>query len=125
MTRPPIHVTHDDFHRLTMLIEQQPPARREQLTDLEDELNRAVLVDADHVPTDVVTMNSRIEFVEIGTGRRREVTLVYPQAADIEVGRLSILTPVGSALLGLAVGQSIDWRMPDGVVRELRIERVA
>jgi regulator of nucleoside diphosphate kinase len=66
-------------------------------------------------------MNSRVVFEDEQTGERREVTLVYPREADIDAGKISILVPVGSALLGLRVGQSIDWTLPGGQKRRYRV----
>ncbi|MNC89208.1 Regulator of nucleoside diphosphate kinase [compost metagenome] len=73
------------------------------------------------IPRDVVTMNSRVVFENETTGERREVTLVYPHEADIDAGKISILVPVGSALLGLRVGQSIDWELPSGEKHRYRV----
>ncbi len=90
---------------------------------LGDELARASMVPSADVPVDVVTMNSRIVF-EDETGARREVLLVYPPAADGSRERVSVLSPVGTALLGLAVGESIDWPMEEEATRRLRIVAV-
>ena len=82
---------------------------------------RAVVVPREQIPRDVVTMNSRVEFENETTGERREVTLVYPREADIAAGKISVLVPVGTALLGLRVGQSIDWKLPSGETHRYRI----
>jgi regulator of nucleoside diphosphate kinase len=89
------------------------------------ELNAADVVDPASVPPDVVTMNSRVLFEDETTGDRREVTIVYPQDADTAAKRVSVLAPVGTALLGLAVGQSIHWPFPDGTSHCLRVLRIA
>jgi len=91
---------------------------------LESELERADIVDARNVPPDVVTMNSRVVFEDANTGKRTEVTIVFPQDADFERGRISVLAPVGTALLGLAQGDSIVWPFPDGGSRCLRVVEV-
>lgn len=88
---------------------------------LENELARAIVVPPEQIPKDVVTMNSRVVFEDETTGERREVTLVYPAHADIGAGKISILVPVGSALLGLRIGQSIDWNLPSGQRRRYRV----
>lgn len=85
------------------------------------ELSKAVVVDSDRVPPDVVTMNSRVLFEDETTGERREVTIVFPQQADAARRFLSVLAPVGTALLGLAAGQSITWPFPDGTSHSLRV----
>jgi regulator of nucleoside diphosphate kinase len=105
---PQIFLTQDDIDRLLELIEAYPGQRFERL---ESELLRAKVVPRDRIPRDVVTMNSRVVFQNETTGERREVTLVYPGRADIDAGMISVLTPVGTALLGLRVGQSIDWEV--------------
>jgi regulator of nucleoside diphosphate kinase len=91
---------------------------------LESELERADIVDPREIPPDVVTMNSRVVFEDATTGNRTEVTIVFPQDADLERGRISVLAPVGTALLGLAEGDSIVWPFPDGSSRCLRVVQV-
>jgi len=91
---------------------------------LESELERAHIVGADQVPPDVVTMNSRVLFEDTATGKTTEVTIVFPQDADLREGRISVLAPVGTALLGLAEGDSIVWPFPDGSSRCLRVVAV-
>jgi regulator of nucleoside diphosphate kinase len=88
---------------------------------LEAELKNAVVVDSRRVPSDVVTMHSRVQFEDETTGECREVTIVYPQQADASRALISVLAPTGTALLGLAVGQSIVWPFPDGATRRLRV----
>jgi regulator of nucleoside diphosphate kinase len=88
------------------------------------ELNNAVVVDSCRVPPDVVTMNSRVLFEDEGTRERRAVTIVFPQEADSSKGSISVLAPVGTALLGLAAGQSIVWPFPDGAARCLRVLKI-
>ena len=119
---PQIYVTQHDLDRLFKLIEGQPGGNR--LQKLESELVRARVVPRENIPQDVVTMNSRVVFENESTGERREVTLVYPGNADIDAGRISILVPIGTALLGLRVGQSIDWELPTGEKQRYRIINV-
>ena len=69
-------------------------------------------------------MNSRVVFVDEATGKQREITLVYPNDADATNSRISILAPIGSALLGLSIGQSINWTMPNGNAKRFRIVKV-
>jgi regulator of nucleoside diphosphate kinase len=66
-------------------------------------------------------MNSRVRFVDEGSGVESEITLVFPGQADVESNRISVLAPVGSALLGLSVGDTIDWPLPTGRSRRLRV----
>lgn len=115
---PQLYLTQDDMDRLLKLVEAQPGKGLEKL---ERELVRANVVPRDEIPEDVVTMNSRVIFENETTGGRREVTLVYPGNADIDAGRISVLVPIGTALLGLRVGQSIDWELPGGKSQRYRI----
>ncbi|MEO9163908.1 MAG: nucleoside diphosphate kinase regulator [Casimicrobiaceae bacterium] len=91
---------------------------------LADELDNAEVVDSRRIPPDVVTMNSRLLFKDQTTGETREVTIVFPQDADAPNGKVSVLAPVGTALLGLAENQSIVWPFPDGSKRCLRVLEV-
>ena len=120
-----IFVTRQDFDRLTRLLEIYGAGREaEAYAALEEELGRAQIVEAAAIPPDVVTMNSRVRFRDAETQDELEVTLVYPKSADVEKGRISVLAPVGSALLGLSVGQSIRWPLPGGNSRHLRVVHV-
>jgi regulator of nucleoside diphosphate kinase len=121
---PSIHVTQQDLDRLRSVVATHEAGRDAAAAQqLETELDRAVVVPHDDLPADVVTMHSRVVF-EDETGRRRDVQLVYPWEAAPERGRVSILAPVGVALLGLSVGQEIDWPMPNGRTASLRIVSV-
>jgi regulator of nucleoside diphosphate kinase len=88
------------------------------------ELDRAEICEPEEMPEQTVVMNSRIDFVDEGTGARRIVQLVYPQDADITEGRVSILTPIGAGLIGMRAGCSIRWPDRDGRNRPLRIVSV-
>lgn len=119
---PLICLTQNDLDRLSDLLEAYAAGSGgRRFDDLENELARAIVVPAEQIPKDVVTMNSRVLFEDETTGERREVTLVFPAHADISLGKISILVPVGSALLGLRVGQSIEWGLPRGQRRRYRI----
>jgi regulator of nucleoside diphosphate kinase len=91
--------------------------------DLLEQMDRATVVDGDSVPANVVRMGSNVRY-RTDDGRERRVTLVYSGEADIAEGRISILTPVGTALIGLAEGQSIAWHTPDGRERQLTVLEV-
>ena len=90
---------------------------------LADELDRATVVPAARMPGNIVRMHSRVTYHDERSGERREVELVFPEEADMASGKVSVLAPVGSALLGLEAGQTIEWPFPDGRVRRLRVER--
>jgi regulator of nucleoside diphosphate kinase len=130
VTPPPqpksrIQVTAPDHERLRRLVDTWSRARdRQSVEALTDELDRAEVVAAEGIAGDVITMNSRAVFKDEQTGESREVSLVYPQDSDADTGRISVLAPVGSALLGLSVGQIIDWPLPSGRRKRLRIVKV-
>ncbi len=119
---PAIFVTEQDLARLDRLLATS--AKTPNVTQLEEELSRAVAVPAEKISPDVVTMNSRVRFADVDTGEESEVTLTYPQDADTETSKVSILAPVGAALIGLSVGETIAWPMPSGKQRRLRIMAV-
>jgi regulator of nucleoside diphosphate kinase len=125
-----IQVTALDHQRLRNLIDSRLDTRdhgnrdHDAVEALADELDRAEVVPAESIAGNVVTMNSQVVFEDQRTGERREVRLVYPQESDVARGRISVLAPVGTALLGLAVGQTIEWPLPGGQVKRLRIIEV-
>ena len=91
---------------------------------LRRELDRAIVVSPEAVPPDVATMNSLVRYRDETEGVTRTVALVYPSAAQGSQGMVSVLAPIGSALLGLSEGQAIDWDFPDGSRRRLKLEEV-
>ncbi|MHB2267988.1 nucleoside diphosphate kinase regulator [Aliihoeflea sp. PC F10.4] len=121
--KPPITIRQSDHGALTRLAEsiadRNPAVSEELLT----ELDRAKIVDDARLRDDVVRMGSRLRYTT-DTGEDRSVTLVFPGEADIAEGRISVLTPIGAALIGLSQGQSIDWTARDGRVHRLTVERV-
>ncbi|MDP3033291.1 MAG: nucleoside diphosphate kinase regulator [Rhodocyclaceae bacterium] len=108
-------ISLDDYVRLREIVGDH---------DLAEELDRAIVVPSDRIQQNTVTMHSRLIYRDESTGTTREVELVYPDEADPTAGRVSVLAPVGCALLGLSAGQSIDWNLPGGKVHRLRVERV-
>jgi regulator of nucleoside diphosphate kinase len=121
-----IHITEPDMKKLAALLESWRPARevdREHARVLEEELERAQLVDTNEARADVVTMNSRVTVTDLDSGREHEYTIVFPRDADLSAGRISVLAPIGTALLGYAEGDEIEWNVPGGV-RRLRIDSV-
>ncbi|PPV41036.1 nucleoside diphosphate kinase regulator [Ectopseudomonas oleovorans] len=119
---PTITITRLDMQRLERLLDSLdefgPGAEA-----LQAELDRAEVVGHDEVPAGVVTMNSRVHCREESSGKDYHLTLVYPEDAGGE-GKVSILAPVGSALLGLSVGQHIDWPAPGGKQLKLTLLEV-
>ena len=116
---PRIVLSRFDFEQLESILRNY--GARPDLDALRDELDRADVVEPDAVPENVVTMNSTVRFLDEVSGRESEITLVYPAFADIDANRVSVLVPVGSALLGLRVGDSIVWPMPNSRTRSLKV----
>jgi regulator of nucleoside diphosphate kinase len=112
--------------RLKEIVRQgRKTSRRDQghLAELEQELHRAELIDAEDLSRDVVTMHSTVRVRDLDSGKSAVYTLVFPVEADIEKRRVSVLAPIGTALLGYRAGDRVEWRMPGGT-RRLRIEEV-
>jgi regulator of nucleoside diphosphate kinase len=122
--KPSIIISRLDLERIEALLERMPPAQVAEYSALRGELDRAEVVEPTAMPEDVVTMNSVVTFKDEESGDELTVSLVYPAAAKA-VGAVSILAPVGSALLGLTKGQQIDWPTPDGRQRVLRVLEIA
>lgn len=124
MNKPAIVLTRSDHERLAGLAEAASARDVAVAEQLAAELDRAGVADEGEVAPQVVRMGSRVRFCD-DSGGERQVTLVYPGEADIAQGRVSILTPIGVALIGLSVGQSIDWLARDGRSRRLEVLEVA
>ena len=118
--RPRIRLIESEADIIAGLAVQAEQRMPEVAALLMEEVERAELFGPDTLPADVVALGSEVEFLDEGTGQSRRVTIVLPAHADIEAGRISILTPAGAGLIGLSVGQSIDW--PDAAGRERRLK---
>ena len=124
MSQRQIYITSEDRRRLAFIDRMAADERdRGDLLDLIDELNRAHVVAPEEIPGDVVTMNSRVRLADLDQGATHEYTLVYPQDADYPAGKLSIVAPIGAALIGYRVGDVVEWEVPAGR-RRLRIEEI-
>lgn len=113
-----IIMTEKDYLRLNNLFKG---LNAEDFENLEIELERAKIVSDDEVPGNVVTMNSKVEYTDIKTGKIQEVTIVYPKDSDPEAHKVSILAPIASALIGLSTGQEINWMFPSGETKRLKV----
>lgn len=121
--RAKIVLSADDYRGLSALV-QSPSAnsRTSHLAEqLAEELGRAHVLANGNAPEQIVCMNTEVEFRDDHTGSIQKMVLVYPRDADIEKGRLSVLTPVGTALIGLRVGDSTEWETPAGQARKLTV----
>ncbi|KFN47811.1 hypothetical protein N787_07670 [Arenimonas metalli CF5-1] len=123
-TLPPITLGNVDLARLEQMLESPALRGLPAAQSLGAELERARVLPAEQVPGDVVTMNATVTCVDEVSGETHQFTLVFPQDADVATGRVSVLAPVGSALLGLSVGQAIDWQAPGGRALRLRVTSV-
>ena len=122
-TLPPITLSSLDLMRLESLLEAPEHRHAPAAIALGEEIGRAAVLPPERMPADVVTMNSAVECIDDISGDTYPLTLVYPRDADAATGKVSVLAPVGSALLGLSVGQTIDWQAPGG--RPLRVRVVS
>ena len=121
MTKPQIKMTKDDHERLSQLASFATDRSPEVADVLADEVDRARIVGQRACVADLVQMGCMVEFRDDATGKVQAVTLVYPGEADIEQGRVSVMTSIGAALIGLSLGQSINWRTRTGIVKRLTV----
>lgn len=121
-TLPDIFITNTDYERLTSLVMN---VRTAAASHLEEELGRATVVSEEKLPFPVVVMNSTVRFRDLESGKESEVTLVYPEKANVDTGRISILAPIGIALIGLRLNEEIMWPMPNGQTRKLEVISIA
>lgn len=119
--KPTIILSAEDYGRLSALADAARKRMPGLADELAEEIGRArVLAQGKH-PQDIVCMNSEVEFRDHATGKVQRVTLVYPDEADISQRKVSVLTPVGTALIGLRSGDSITWETPNGEERQLTV----
>ena len=122
-----IYITEVDRRRLEKLIEiageRDPLANHQYLNKLEHELERAETVAPEDVPGDVITMRSKVRLKDMNTGEEMIYTLVFPTEANYDEGKISVLAPVGTAMLGYGAGSVIEWQVPSGL-RRLKVEEI-
>ena len=126
MSNRVIYMTGYDKDRLTKLIEDiqdSDSQDKNYLTALQEELDHAKVVSSSDIPKDVITMNSQVCLVDQSTQKEEVFTLVFPQDADISQGRISVLAPIGTAMLGYRVGQVFQWKVPVGE-RTLKVKEI-
>ena len=121
-----IFVTEDDMQRLTDLVESAERISSRDLQHLrmlKEELKQAEIVSSDEIPSDVVTMNSRVRLKDLDSGRESVYALVFPRDADVAQGRISVLAPIGTAIIGYRAGDVIVWSVPAGE-RRFKLEEI-
>lgn len=122
-----IFITEIDLERLRELVgvaRSCSELDQAGLAALQTELDRASIVSAEQVPADVITMHSQVRIRDLGSGQEMVFTLVYPRGVDLEKCKISVMSPLGTALLGYRAGDVLDWPVPDGV-RRLQVVEVA
>lgn len=121
-----IYITDNDLKRLRELIIVAREFGKEEekyLTELEKELDRGRVVSSQEIPSDVITMNSEVHLKDLNTKEEITYRLVFPDHADVNQGWVSILAPIGTALLGYRVGDIIEWKVPAGIAK-LKVEKI-
>jgi regulator of nucleoside diphosphate kinase len=122
--KPELVISTLDAERLEALLGSLPKNSFPGKAELEAELDRAEVVDSKDIPPSVVTMNSTVRFSVTGSSDEFRLTLVYPKDVDGSGKTISVLAPVGSALLGMSEGHEIEWPRPGGGTMRVRIEEV-
>lgn len=123
---PPIRISTSDHARLRALLNavtRAQPRLRETLQPLSTELDRAEVLPPGATPRNVVAMGSTVQLEDCGSGEIETYTLVFPEQADAAAGRLSILAPIGMAIIGFTEGDTFSWRTPGGT-RQLLLRKV-
>lgn len=126
MNQREIFITEFDRDRIEELIEVAEEfggRNRKDLRDLQEELDRGKIVKPEEVPPNVVTMNSRVLLRDLDTSEEIICTLVFPRNANIDSGSISVLAPVGTAILGYTEGSVVEWNVPAGKKR-ISIEKI-
>ena len=121
---PPIIISTLDMERIDALLEKYPDPGPSEIEALRAELDRADVRDPQQMPDNVVTMHSRVRFRIVDSGKEFERGLVYPREIDGSEDKLSIITPIGTALLGLEVGAHIDWSASGGKTTQVEIVEI-
>ena len=121
-----IYVTSQDKQRLQDLLAATAasgPRQQGDWKELAEELRRAIILEPNEIPPDVITMNSRADLVDLDTGETVTFTLVFPQDADLEEEKISVLAPIGAGMLGYRVGDEFEWNVPQGI-RRMKVAKV-
>ncbi|HSC66928.1 MAG TPA: nucleoside diphosphate kinase regulator [Cellvibrio sp.] len=111
-------ISETDYQRLLQLIEKNDTPASEAL---EAEISRADIMQRKNFPADAVSMDSTVTFIDLDSNEEKTISLVYPTEANVDEMKISILSPVGSALIGLRIGGNINWPVPQGKIRRLKV----
>ncbi len=121
-----IVITEADRTRLQKLIvdaQEYNLSKKDNLKKLGEELKRAQIVTSENIPPDVITMNSQVKLKDLETGEEMICTLVFPDQADVAENKISVLAPIGTAILGFREGDTIKWQVPNGEV-SFQVEKI-
>lgn len=118
MSEPKVTLTETDYLRLDHILS------RGEFEDLEFEVGRAEVMNFEEVPSDLITMHTHFEYHNVTDDRYAEMTIVYPDEANLDERKISVLAPLGSAFIGLREGDEIDWTFPDGAQKRLKVGKV-
>lgn len=116
-----ILITERDYLRIRHILSTQ---NSEDFENLEIEIERAKIIEENEIPEDLVRMNATVRFITLQDEKEMKLTLVFPEDANFSKGKISILAPLGSALIGLRVNQEINWMFPDGKTKTIKILEV-
>ena len=108
-------LSEDDFRMLKQFTEMFPSSANANEMSLSYELNRAIVVENDDLPADSIRLNSQVKVRELTSNREMEFAIVMPAHADFNKKKISVLTPMGAALIGLCKGETVEWKMPAGM----------
>lgn len=115
-----IHVTDGDLEQLRRLLAEERRGRNgKHLRELERELSRAEVLESEEIPGDLVMMHSTVLLEDVDTGKEMEITLTFPSEAEIDRNRISVLAPIGTAIIGYRKGDMVEWEVPAGTRRFL------
>ena len=123
MNKKRITVNSRDFLKLKQIIKSGAASRNINAKNLEAELSNAVLLDPGKIPPDLITMNTKVSFRDLTDSEDFVYTIVYPEEADIEKGKISVFAPIGTALLGYKEGEEVVWQVPAGL-KSFRVEKI-
>ena len=126
MSNKTICITKDDARQLRELLDVNKGMNdfeQNNLQELEAELDQGTLIASEDVPQDVITMNSSVHLLDLDTAEEIICTLVYPDEADIDQNKISVLAPIGTAILGRSIGDTFEWEVPAGL-RRLKVKEI-
>ena len=123
MSKKLIYITDNDMKKLKELIIEADNKDKKYLRELEDELDKGEVVNSRDIPNNIITMNSKVRLRDINTQKEMICWLVFPDDSNADQGKISILAPIGTALLGYKVGDIIEWEVPAGVTK-LKVEEI-